>query len=690
MKIQILQNLKIFSVVLGSTLLCSIGLAQNIAMPPGGFVAEPPNGVITNSYTNYFFTNSAYCTQNPGAALLADYSGQWGYGGGQAFSPGGGQHLTNDTGMTLPGNPPGSGSLRIDCVVTKAGAQQNFFQSIQGNWSSDQNTRLSLTGVTEIGCWVYMSNSPNISLAADGTCGRMLFTPSDTSGYTGNAELTIPATALGNWVKITDPNWATDQAALIAAGHANPSVFMWEYDNWGQFVQYMGNKTTFPFTNTLWFANPYTYVPIVAPPVPRPSMNISNAVPGLNLFTSLGLDTGGTRENLQTPTANNALAGQDYSWVGASGPVSYSFTIPSYPIPVGDTVTILTYFVPNPGTEQGPDYTESNVVTLSLSRTAAGVVWNFNYKTNAPNCYCAQTLASLSNTTAIGTWTVTFNQDTNVTMTGPGVSTNFSIGDTNLASEFNSTNNGGALNNGMSIYFGASCNNGSGANDHVVISEFKTSGTLNDIDDVFANDNGVVNGDIWFTNAGHPTCIQMVAPGNPYWAVWNQLTTGFQLESTTSLLDNSRWTAVTSHAPFSAGTNYWQLISTNDLPAGKTGFFAAVLPAYTQLQVLFPGETAAPGTATGKTGTPNSVGVGAPVYLTVNSVDKDFNPINTVTNTVLLTGSNPSDPTTTGQLTAGTAQIVFEFGAPGTWTVTATDTNQPGITPNTSTPVTAN
>jgi len=55
------------------------------------------------------------------------------------------------------------------------------------------------------------------------------------------------------------------------------------------------------------------------------------------------------------------------------------------------------------------------------------------------------------------------------------------------------------------------------------------------------------------------------------------------------------------------------------------------------LQLLVPGETAAPGTATGKTGTPIGQNVGTALSVTVNGVDANWNLINTVTDLVGIT-----------------------------------------------------
>src|SRR5207245_645355 len=47
--------------------------------------------------------------------------------------------------------------------------------------------------------------------------------------------------------------------------------------------------------------------------------------------------------------------------------------------------------------------------------------------------------------------------------------------------------------------------------------------------------------------------------------------------------------------------------------------------AFVKLQLLVPGETAAPGSATGKTGAPAAQGAGTSYSVTVNAVDANWN-----------------------------------------------------------------
>ena len=61
--------------------------------------------------------------------------------------------------------------------------------------------------------------------------------------------------------------------------------------------------------------------------------------------------------------------------------------------------------------------------------------------------------------------------------------------------------------------------------------------------------------------------------------------------------------------------------------------------AFSKLQILLPGETASPGSASGKTGTPSAQTAGSSFNATVNAVDANWNPV-TSTDTVAITSSD--------------------------------------------------
>lgn len=118
------------------------------------------------------------------------------------------------------------------------------------------------------------------------------------------------------------------------------------------------------------------------------------------------------------------------------------------------------------------------------------------------------------------------------------------------------------------------------------------------------------------------------------------------------------------------------------LTASSAGLTSAVSSAFTisplsysRVQILVPGETAAPGTVTGKTGTPTAQVVGKPLSVRVNAVDDFWNLVSTVTNTVGIYSATDTGATAPpdAPLVAGTNTFSFTFVTAGTHTLTAED-----------------
>jgi len=110
--------------------------------------------------------------------------------------------------------------------------------------------------------------------------------------------------------------------------------------------------------------------------------------------------------------------------------------------------------------------------------------------------------------------------------------------------------------------------------------------------------------------------------------------------------------------------------------------------AFGRLQVLVPGEAAAPGTATGKTGTPSTQGVAAAFTIAVNAVDARWNVVSS-THTVRITSSDPAATLpANAALIAGTRTFSVTLNTAGSRTVTATDDTDASRTANTSSAIT--
>src|SRR5207302_4339059 len=96
--------------------------------------------------------------------------------------------------------------------------------------------------------------------------------------------------------------------------------------------------------------------------------------------------------------------------------------------------------------------------------------------------------------------------------------------------------------------------------------------------------------------------------------------------------------------------------------------------AFSKLQILAPGENAAAGTATGKTGSPTAQAAAGAFNVTVNAVDANWNLITNASDTVGITSSDagavlPSN----ALLVAGTRNFSVTLNTTGGRTVTASD-----------------
>src|SRR5205814_8101101 len=109
------------------------------------------------------------------------------------------------------------------------------------------------------------------------------------------------------------------------------------------------------------------------------------------------------------------------------------------------------------------------------------------------------------------------------------------------------------------------------------------------------------------------------------------------------------------------------------------------------LLVLAPGESAAPGTLTGKTGTPTVQTAAAAFNVAVNAVDANWNLVTNATDTVAITSSDANAvlPSNAG-LVSGSGSFSVTFKSAGSQTVTATDNTDGTKAANTSSSIPVN
>jgi hypothetical protein len=112
------------------------------------------------------------------------------------------------------------------------------------------------------------------------------------------------------------------------------------------------------------------------------------------------------------------------------------------------------------------------------------------------------------------------------------------------------------------------------------------------------------------------------------------------------------------------------------LNAGTSSSITVNPGAEVKLQIILPGETAAPGTLSGKTGTPNAQSAGIALPMTVNAVDANWNVVTGTTGSVSIGSNDPAFVhTSTTLYSGGVAFFAGAFNTAGNWFVTATDTH---------------
>src|SRR5262249_49511431 len=160
------------------------------------------------------------------------------------------------------------------------------------------------------------------------------------------------------------------------------------------------------------------------------------------------------------------------------------------------------------------------------------------------------------------------------------------------------------------------------------------------------------------------------------------------LPSNAALVSGSRTFSVTLKTAGTA-TVTGSDVTHASFPSSTSPSIQVVAGAFTKLQVLAPGETAAPGTASGKTGTTTSQSAGTSFTVTVNAVDANWNLVSSASDTVALSSSDIyATLPPNAALIGGTTNFDVILNTAGTRTITATDITDGSKTGGTSSLIT--
>jgi len=564
-------------------------------------------------------------------------------------------------------NAAGSGSMEWQIPFVGAGGEQfNILCGFDYGWQWDNN--LVLDGTLYNAMIFDIKVDPSTALGKDGTYGTLqvglaLCTPGtwNNQSFLPPEYYTIPASAT---------NWTHVVLSYPPTVTGLPTVQGYDFDMWSN-----GNLTN---TWTVYIDN----VELQKTPTPPPpvTMGFSKVLaPGLQLTTTVA-DGEDPRQNIYSL--------KPASWYGATTPVTYSLTITNYPsssYPYFQSQIELCNGEPwGPG-DTSADWNSTNVVMVSIQNTPTGTEMYFAYKTNFPGGWGNQifgtnVLCYITTTNSpVGTYSVTFTQNTNVLVQMPGFSTNVIFPAASAALFADPTY----------VYFGTQPNKANNTtNLSVTFANVKVSNAMDDlaIDDNFtdSNDLSSTNG-VWGFAAADPAGMWIAPPGSGYYLNWSLPASGYTLQQSSDL---ANWYGLISAKTWNFNSVGWTILGQ---PLPGHNFFRSV-KGTPQLQVLMPGETNAPNTVTGKGGSPTSECLQAGQFVvTVNLCDVNWNILTGATDTVLLTSNDPTSSApvsspSSGTLVGGTTQIYFNFGQTGTFTCTSTDVTNPGYPSSTSSP----
>jgi hypothetical protein len=300
-----------------------------------------------------------------------------------------------------------------------------------------------------------------------------------------------------------------------------------------------------------WIDNTVFTAP--AAPTNQPPLALGSAPPpGLTCICSQG---GGTYQRQVIETANS-----NYSWSTASAvsnTTTYSMTIASFPAARYAGFADQMFLIPQAGMAGSPqdddiDWDSSDVAALYVGVNPDGSgTGTFQYKVNQPSSWNTSLLVTKTNASGpLGTWTLTFNNNTNITLTSPDhTSTTFAMPTADAA----------LFVDPLFIYLGDQPNQNANIGQSSTFSYFSTSGAAGSFSDNF----GSFNTNHWANDtASDPLGIFITPPDAKYWLTWptpdGGFTNVFATDNLTNHIAKSQWKSLP------ADSTGWVLVGGNE------------------------------------------------------------------------------------------------------------------------------
>lgn len=402
------------------------------------------------------------------------------------------------------------------------------------------------------------TNSPSRTKSKDYGYFEYALVPSDYS-QVGLGSLTVPV-GNGGWTHVVAP---IDPTIAKLTNIIGVNIKLWAGDTSANADSALTGQTV------IWVDNVKLIGQTNSAPIPAPTASISVPKPGLSITTS----NPGDRYQRQNLVTQNPV-----SWVGASGPVTYSLTIADFPNTNHTGFQGQIFLIPSanlPG-ETAPDYNEPNLIFLEIGGNVNGSAYaTLHYKTNQPNGNAmvynndpangpVGNLGSIGSASPLGTWSLTFNNNTYITVTEPGGNTaNFSIG-ADAAALFADP---------VYAYFGAQPNQLSNIGQTLVASRIQITGVANPVDEKFSAP--AIDTTTWALRAADANGLVVVPADTAYKVTWTLPDFGYGLQWASGV--KGPW-ADTGLSTVTVGKTKSAFIPTGSLPAVQGGFFRVYKP----------------------------------------------------------------------------------------------------------------
>lgn len=462
------------------------------------------------------------------------------------------------------GGVAGSGALKatVDFDVAAFGGDNQF--AVRGDFP---DATIDGTKYTDLSFKLRWASTSAKNAAGDFGYLEYGFRNSDWS-QTWLGGTTIASDSADKWVEIKAPIASTLAKLDSISGVV---LKLWS-----------GNAGGLTGSTVFWVDNVKLIGNTNSAPPPAPSLRMLGASPGLRLAASASGQQY-QRQNVRTLIEEVDGNQRAYGWVGRPTPVTYSFTVKEFPDAAHSGFQAHMLLAPREGMPYGPgdsaiDWNAPQVVFVQLVNNSDGsATCHFMYKTNQPggnSMYWnsdsgngpAGYLARVSAPSAVGTWSVSFQNDTEITMTGPGgVSTNFAMPSASAA----------LFTEPLFAYFGTQPNQNGNIGQAAILSQVSITGAGTALSDSFAGD--ALDSTTWAVAAADGPGVTVVPPSAKYWLVWDAPATGFAVQSAPKLGAGAFVDAGLSNV-VQVGSQKMVIVPGASLPSTDAGYFRLAKP----------------------------------------------------------------------------------------------------------------